>query len=359
MQHNDLITSQYLTQRYLDYIFQGSPIPDHSLAEEVHRQSLRPKLGDHIYSDRKWGVYTHHGIYVGNDTVVHYSGMSDGIKFGPVVEIPLSEFQKEGNTIQGFQIQAHPNALYSPDDIVKNAYARIGEEKYHPLSNNCEHFVYQCIYDESRSDQAERFKKFFTVSTIAVLGRLSPHVQFGIALKETREAFTLYIEGKINTKEFAERITHTTITSASIGYYGMLGQVAIPIGGVGFLVGASIGFIVGNVLLSSGLLSLGDSEVVKQAKARRQYVHDTCVKLKENVIASRQQLIVYMDQYFSERQEAIGLALNDVENALSNGNTEQLTKGLTEINHRFGCALKINSFTEFDEMMESDEAFTF
>lgn len=40
-----------------------------------------PKKGDHLKSSR--GLYTHHGIYVGDGNVIHYSGLSDGIQSGP------------------------------------------------------------------------------------------------------------------------------------------------------------------------------------------------------------------------------------------------------------------------------------
>ena len=41
-----------------------------------------PKIGDHIFVDRSvLGVklYEHHGIYVGDDKVVHYNGLARGI----------------------------------------------------------------------------------------------------------------------------------------------------------------------------------------------------------------------------------------------------------------------------------------
>ncbi|XP_022720038.1 uncharacterized protein LOC111277873 isoform X2 [Durio zibethinus] len=40
----------------------------------VRRDALRP--GDHIYSDRTLRLYFHHGIYVGDDMVIHLMGPS-------------------------------------------------------------------------------------------------------------------------------------------------------------------------------------------------------------------------------------------------------------------------------------------
>ena len=41
------------------------------LIHTVPRSALRP--GDHIYVWRSAWAYTHHGIYVGNDSVIHFS----------------------------------------------------------------------------------------------------------------------------------------------------------------------------------------------------------------------------------------------------------------------------------------------
>jgi len=49
-----------------------------------------PKKGDHLKSSRS--VYTHHGLYVGDDRVIHYSGLSDGIQSGPIEEVSLDSF---------------------------------------------------------------------------------------------------------------------------------------------------------------------------------------------------------------------------------------------------------------------------
>src|SRR5258707_11780449 len=49
-----------------------------------------PPMGAHIVTERRG--YTHHGIYVGAGKVVHYAGLSRGLRRGPVEEISLSRF---------------------------------------------------------------------------------------------------------------------------------------------------------------------------------------------------------------------------------------------------------------------------
>ncbi|XP_031503814.1 protein LEAD-SENSITIVE 1-like [Nymphaea colorata] len=58
------------------------------LSNRINRDSLRP--GDHIYSWRKAYIYAHHGIYVGEDMVIHFTrGQGQEVGTGTVVDILL------------------------------------------------------------------------------------------------------------------------------------------------------------------------------------------------------------------------------------------------------------------------------
>ena len=47
-----------------------------------------------------------------------------------------------------------------PEEIVLRATARIGENRYDMLSNNCEHFCVWCVCGQARSAQVERLRRF-------------------------------------------------------------------------------------------------------------------------------------------------------------------------------------------------------
>lgn len=108
-----------------------------------------PDLGDHLKSSR--GLYAHHGIYIGDDSVIHYSGLSDGIQSGPVEEVSLKEFCA-GNS---YDVVCHDNRKYSREDSVERAKRRIGENAYSVTGNNCEHFVNWCIDGNHKSGQVD------------------------------------------------------------------------------------------------------------------------------------------------------------------------------------------------------------
>jgi len=109
-----------------------------------------PPLGAHLTTSRRG--YTHHGMYVGHGRVVHYSGLSGFWQCGPVEEVPLSRFAF-GRSVR---IVDHDRSAYSPEEIVRRARSRIGENDYRLLTNNCEHFCNWCLNGVSHSAQVER-----------------------------------------------------------------------------------------------------------------------------------------------------------------------------------------------------------
>ena len=83
----------------------------------------------------------------------------------------------------------------------------------------------------------------------------------------------------------------------------MLGQVAIPIPVVGALVGAGVGYLVGNLLHQSGLLALGDSQVVKAAKERRRVVEALCLSVLPLMQQNRLEMERLTAEHFVNRKQ--------------------------------------------------------
>ncbi|CAD5568827.1 lecithin retinol acyltransferase family protein [Escherichia coli] len=109
-------------------------------------------LGAHLSSDRSG--YTHHGIYVGNGKVIHYSGLSNGLSKGCICETTLAEFVGGKNEVT---IITHSNAdrIYTPVKVVARARARLGEDAYNVIFNNCEHFATWCVTGKAESKQVK------------------------------------------------------------------------------------------------------------------------------------------------------------------------------------------------------------
>jgi len=137
-----------------------------------------PKIGDHIFVDRSvLGVklYEHHGIYVGDDKVVHYNGLARGIVlekscFEEILSnvVPLDKrniAKVEMTSLEEFasgdvlQVKKHADAPFSGQEVALRAKERIGEQKYNLIINNCEHFCNECVFGEHVSEQVQNVKQ--------------------------------------------------------------------------------------------------------------------------------------------------------------------------------------------------------
>lgn len=58
------------------------------LSNRITRESL--KAGDHIYSWRTAYIYAHHGIYVGDDKVIHFTRRGQEVGTGTVLDVLLT-----------------------------------------------------------------------------------------------------------------------------------------------------------------------------------------------------------------------------------------------------------------------------
>jgi Lecithin retinol acyltransferase len=108
-------------------------------------------LGAHLVTPRRG--YTHHGIYVGGNRVVHYAGWSRAaLTCRPVEEVSLEQFA-DGRSVA---VLVDGPVHFSPTEVVARARSRLGEDRYRVASNNCEHFCHWCLTGENRSAQVER-----------------------------------------------------------------------------------------------------------------------------------------------------------------------------------------------------------
>ena len=136
------------------------------------------KIGDHVFVDRSvLGIklYEHHGIYVGDDMVVHYNGLAHGIVlekscFEEILSnvVPLDkrniakvEMTSHEEFASGdvLQVKKHADAPFSGQEVALRAKERIGEQKYNLIINNCEHFCNECVFGEHVSEQVQNVKQ--------------------------------------------------------------------------------------------------------------------------------------------------------------------------------------------------------
>lgn len=108
-------------------------------------------IGTHIEVTRLG--YTHHGIYVGKNKVIHYSGFHEFGKKGCITITSLSEFC-DGNVAREYsRASMLRGSALAPDEVVRRAKNRLGEDSYHLVFNNCEHFCNWCTHNDDYSFQ--------------------------------------------------------------------------------------------------------------------------------------------------------------------------------------------------------------
>ena len=148
----------------------------------INKCDLRP--GDHIYVYNSWLGYSHHGIYIGRNRVIHFSGPPRGGKSkstAMVRECSLDEFLN-GNQLRlvayGVSYAArllkisgtcHQTECHSAEKAIETAE----DHAMHPhkwndydlIQNNCEHFAFFCKTGIKRSAQIADFPLGFMPTT--------------------------------------------------------------------------------------------------------------------------------------------------------------------------------------------------
>lgn len=119
------------------------------LGDQALDGGREPALGAHVLTPRHG--YVHHGIYVGSGRVVQYGGFAHGLRRGPVEEVSLLRFSL-GHPIW---VRITGSGWKDRPEVASRARSRLGEDRYHLLTNNCEHFCEWCVRGQHRSYQVE------------------------------------------------------------------------------------------------------------------------------------------------------------------------------------------------------------
>jgi hypothetical protein len=145
-------------------------------------------------------TYLHHGVDIGDGTVVHARPHEFRNPFGGgrVVRTSLAEFA-EGRAVR---VRNEPPAEFSPDEIANRALAHVDRDGYDLVIDNCEHFATWCATGRRSSRQVD-----------IVIGRVAAGVSRVAAAVSARAAVGA-----------AERVAVRTVlgTSVRIGLKTML-----------------------------------------------------------------------------------------------------------------------------------------
>lgn len=106
--------------------------------------------GDHIKVKRP--LYWHHGIDLGDGTVIHASGEPGQLNRGARVRRDSLQRFLRG----GVPVVVHDPRSLTAEEVVARAEAALGRRGYSVLFNNCEHFAHWCQVGRPLSRQVEQ-----------------------------------------------------------------------------------------------------------------------------------------------------------------------------------------------------------
>ncbi len=104
--------------------------------------------GEHLRVNR--GTYYHHGIYVGDGYVIHFSGELLNKLNATILKTTITEFTNNDT----LEIVIHKNCM-PVSWTIETAHSCLGQQNYNLIFNNCEHFASYCKTGDKSSLQVK------------------------------------------------------------------------------------------------------------------------------------------------------------------------------------------------------------
>lgn len=154
--------------------------------------------GDHIFVPL-CGLLSHHGIEIGDGTVVHWCSGHEGTKHLGNKLIRKADAQIRRTSMEEFCQGATPKvrkytSCAEPDEVVKRALSRVGESGYHLLWNNCEHFATWCKTSRSASAQVDAVERQVIATGMKIVAQeIAPKTGSTLAAKPLSRGATPWL----------------------------------------------------------------------------------------------------------------------------------------------------------------------
>lgn len=196
-------------------------------------------LGDHL-SVKRFG-YTHHGIYIGNDEVVHFTSdnkSSDWFKAlrsgspdsASIRRTSLDEFANGGDVVYHIYSDFR-RTTFPPLRVIERAKKRLGERGYNLYKNNCEHLTTWCkagrLFSEQVSKMVQNVKDISKCSLQSLLSELHPIfsipgiliVEYAFSESDVDQYEIISAIGKDIAADFSVHAAKLNETHALKGYF--------------------------------------------------------------------------------------------------------------------------------------------
>lgn len=113
------------------------------------------------------GEVYHYGIYVSDDEIIQFGPPPTTIiRKDEDIEVCVTNIEDFllGKFLEVAEFDRKEKKKARSDEaIIEIARGRVGEKGYSILYNNCEHFVYECVFGEKYCSQTENIRKLWRI----------------------------------------------------------------------------------------------------------------------------------------------------------------------------------------------------
>lgn len=158
-------------------------------------------------------------------------------------------------------------------------------------------------------------------------------------------------EGEITIQECLTELGDKGLNMATVGYSMAVGQSLIPVPIVGAAIGALVGSLVTSKYYNYLMGSLKSKEIEHQERLRR---IAECERVAAEARAFRDELEIYLNEYFQEYQDCFDEAISEIRFSLQEGDADGAIAGANQITRKLGGNVYYETTAEFKEFLAND-----
>ncbi len=187
-----------------------------------------------------------------------------------------------------------------------------------------------------------------------VFGEMGPGA-LANAIFEASLSTKRFASGEIDHEAYRQELGGAALRATASTYCGMAGQLLIPVPVVGAAVGAVSGYVAAAVLVESGVLGLGSSNIVDIAEERQSAIERECAAAILEMACCQNELQQLQERYGHEFQEVFTPLLDELRRHQSAGLHRNSLDRLVGIGHALGVALPWKDIGDFDNFMTDEK----
>jgi len=143
---------------------------------EIINRGQTPNKGDVIWAFRF--SYFHCGIYIGDNSVIHFAPQENNVKLKESTVIHISSLEEFAGGFSVSVIEFPSEKCFSPDEVVSRACSRLNKNDYNLTFNNCDHFAIWCKTSKHHSTQVDFVKELVIAVCKAIDNSVNKKTEF-------------------------------------------------------------------------------------------------------------------------------------------------------------------------------------